>query len=145
MTAAIAWKLVTSRLAGPVGLGLAAVLLALWMGALLSGASDAAAKRRLAGELEAAEALAARHEAAARGWRRSFEAAEGLRAEERKSAVRAVAAAASSCAVRIAEARRSATAIHSIVTEETTHDPKGCPDRRLVPAERLRDALAPAH
>ena len=99
----------------------------------------------------------ARAEHAADGWRRNAEAwrsygegearalrqSETLRRQEQARAVAALADAESRCAARLSRARASARAIRDIVSKEPRRDPKGCPLRQLVPAERLRHAISP--
>lgn len=73
--------------------------------------------------------------------KQAFTDAEGLRRQEGSTARAAAQADAAQCSSRVAEARRSALAIHDIVSTEVPHDPQGCPVRVLVDPGRLRDAL----
>lgn len=77
-------------------------------------------------------------------WEASFREAEKLRAQERGEAVAAVDEEAKACDGRVAEARRSSSAIRAITRKEPTRDEADCPVRELVPAGSLRDALQPA-
>jgi hypothetical protein len=86
-----------------------------------------------------AQAWRAYGEGEARGFRQS----EALRREEQARAVAAVSDAEARCRERLSTARASDLAIRHIVSKEPGRDPKGCPLRELVPAERLRDAIAP--
>ncbi len=45
------------------------------------------------------------------------------------------------CIDRVAQARRSAQRIESIIERPVYVDPQGCAVRRIVPADELRDAL----
>ena len=74
----------------------------------------------------------------------AFDESERLRSEENDEARVALSEAEQSCTTRLAEARRSAAAIRSIVTEETRRDQNGCPVRGVVDPGRLRDALQPS-
>lgn len=48
------------------------------------------------------------------------------------------------CSARVAEARRSASAITELLNKEPAHDPQtSCPMRSLMDAGQLRDALDP--
>jgi len=76
-------------------------------------------------------------------WAGSFREAKALRIAERVTAIGAVDAAARSCDARVSAARRSAAAIHSLVTQEVPRDPQGCPVRQLLDPRRMRDALTP--
>lgn len=82
-----------------------------------------------------------RWSATALGWRASFRAAEGLRGREHAQAVHAIDAAAQACDARVAEARRSAIAIHTLVNKEPAYDADHCPVRSLLDPGQLRDAL----
>ena len=144
MIGAMIWRVVTSRMAGPMATAAAVLLAVLLMAALAGRAAEAARSARLTRDRDDWRAAAGRWQAAAEGWRASFRAGERIREEESASARAATEAAAAACAARVAAARRSAAAIETIVTKEVPRDANGCPDRRLVPAERLRDALVPA-
>lgn len=76
--------------------------------------------------------------------RAAFLESERLRKAEAEVARGALQSAEKSCGVRLAEARRSAAAIRSIVTQEPSHDAQGCPVRGVVPPNQLRDALQPS-
>ena len=130
------WNALRSRLAGPVASAAAVVFAGLWLATAAGRAAETAKVARLTVERDAWKAAAA-------GWQGSFAEAERLRQGERQRATAALARAEKSCAAQVAQARRSATAIQHIVTETVDHDANGCLARRLVPAERLRDALAP--
>lgn len=137
MILSLAWKALTARLAGPVATAAAITFAVLWLVSSAGQAAEAARGAVLRGERDG-------WKTAAVGWQASFHEAEARRRSEQDQAVAALARAESACAVKVAEARRSAAAIQGIVTEKVEKDAKGCPARRLVPVERLRDALAPA-
>ncbi len=103
----------------------------------------AAVQAGLQRELQASRLMAFSWEQSSRGWERSFRAAEGLRVQERTRAENAVSADADACDARVAEARRSSTAIRTIVRTEPARDQNNCPVREPIPNQRLRDALQP--
>src|SRR3954471_24472011 len=71
-------------------------------------------------------------------------ASEANRKTEHTAAVSALADAGKACDARVAEARRSAGAIKTIVEKPHAVDPAShCPVPDLVPARELRDALQP--
>lgn len=74
----------------------------------------------------------------------AFRQSEALRARERSQAVSALNDAGKACSARVARARASAAAIHTLVAKEPPRDPQGCPLRALVDAGELRDAIDPA-
>lgn len=74
----------------------------------------------------------------------SFRKSEAYRRQERATAVRAVDETSRACGARVARARASAAAIHTLVTKEPKHDAQGCPGRELVGADELRNAIDPA-
>ena len=80
---------------------------------------------------------------AARGWESSFRSSEANRTKEQDRAVDSVDLERKACTARIAEARRSARVIETIVTKEPTYDANRCPVRELVDPDRLREALDP--
>lgn len=47
------------------------------------------------------------------------------------------------CAARVAEARRSAQRIETIIEREVPRDPNGCPYRTRIDGRELRKALQP--
>lgn len=100
------------------------------------------AKRRAA-EAEAADWRGATEtwEANAKAWEASFRKAEAYRAQEHAAAVAAVNQAQAACDARVAQARKSALAIHNLVTKEVPRDPQGCPVRQLVDPRELRNAI----
>lgn len=109
-------------------------------------------RSQLARAASAAEDLrtAAREaDAQAEAYRSGWATCENRRGVELDRADAALAEAEVSCLAQIADARRSARAIESIVTKEPTYvqsDPL-CPavvQRELVDPDRLRDALAPS-
>jgi hypothetical protein len=136
MIGAILWSAVTSRLAGPVATALAGVLAFILVATLAGRAIDEGRITRLEVERDAWRTATGR-------WQAAREQSEASRLEERRAAEMSAAVADKACAARITAARRSSRVIHTIVQQEVGHDPKGCPLRGLVPAERLRDALAP--
>lgn len=89
------------------------------------------------------EQAATDYRLAANGWESSFRSSEAVRVYEHRKADAALASAAKSCAAEVAAARRSARAIETIVIKEPVYDPSGCPVRSVVPADLLREALAP--
>lgn len=102
--------------------------------------SDAATQR----DRDTWRTAARDYKAAAEGWQRSYRASEDIRAAEKAEGRAAATEASSACDARVAEARRSARAIETIVTKEVPRDPQGCPVRELVPAGELRNALRPS-
>jgi hypothetical protein len=78
--------------------------------------------------------------AAAKAWEKNFRYDARLREEERDDAVTAIKAAGRACDARVEAARKTTSAIQSIITRETTYDQAHCPVRRGVGFERLRDA-----
>lgn len=85
------------------------------------------------------------------GWRaaydqekRAFDESERLRLEYEAAAATAVADLNRTCAARVDEARRSATAIRSLITKEPARDPVShCPSRELADPGELWDAIVP--
>lgn len=86
------------------------------------------------------------YSAAAAGWEKNFRWDAHLRDIERSEAVGAIKAAGRACDARVEAARKTTSAIQSIITRETIYDQAHCPVRRGVGFERLRDStgLAPA-
>lgn len=78
-----------------------------------------------------------------RGWESSFRSSEANRKVEQDRAVDSVEDERKACTARIAEARRSARVIETIVTKEPTYDANRCPVRELVDPGQLREALDP--
>lgn len=76
-------------------------------------------------------------------WRAGFRESERLRKVDQGHARDAVREAGQACDARVATARASARAIERIVTREVPVDPRGCPVRRPVLTDELRDALQP--
>lgn len=145
MTAALIWSVLSSRLAGPIASAVAVALACFLVAAVIGQAGLKAEFNRLSKDRDAWKAAAGRWEASARALRSSFDEAEAIRVRETSQARLAADEARRSCDARVVSARRSARAIESIVTQEVAHDANDCPVRRLVPRERLRDALAPAN
>lgn len=135
------------------GVALRVLLWALGAGALMAAGGvawqntpwigPAAVEQRLEGERDQAKANAARWETSSHGWEASFHLAEGLRVGETARANAAVNADQTACDARVAEARRSSTAIRTIVRTEPARDQNNCPVRSPIPNQRLRDALQP--
>jgi len=94
--------------------------------------------------LHASRLETARETAKARAWEASYRQADALRREEQGRSLRAVSEADAMCEARVSKARRSASAIQTIVKTETRYDTTGCPVRSSVPVNSLRDALKPA-
>lgn len=82
--------------------------------------------------------------AKSRAWEASYRQAATLRLEEQARALRAASEDQAKCDARVAQARRSATAIQSIIQKVPSYDPNGCPLRQPVDRDSLRDALKPA-
>lgn len=82
--------------------------------------------------------------AVAASWGVSFHQSEALRTSETAASRAALAEAGKSCDARVAKARASATAIHSIITKEPKYDAAHCPVRALADPNQLRDAIDPA-
>lgn len=82
---------------------------------------------------------------AADGWQASFRASDANRTTEQRQAVTALTETANACEVRMKTARKSASAIRSIVNREPTYDASHCPQRSTVDAASLRDAISPTH
>ena len=81
--------------------------------------------------------------AKSRAWEASYRQAATLRAEEQSRALAAVSEGLAKCDARVAQARKSASAIQTIVKTETRYDTTGCPVRERVPDSLLNDALRP--
>lgn len=76
--------------------------------------------------------------------RTSVTTSEQRRDTEYRAAAASLSAAESACAVRVAEAHRSADRIRTLVEKPHATDPKtGCPVRALLRAGELRDAIRP--
>jgi hypothetical protein len=93
--------------------------------------------------LHASRLETARETARARAWEASYAQADALRREERGRALRAVSEAGAQCDARVSAARRSASAIQTIIQKVPTYDPNGCPVRSVIGSRELSDALAP--
>jgi hypothetical protein len=93
--------------------------------------------------LHAARLETRAEKARARAWEASYRQADALRREEQGRSLRAVSEADAMCEARVSKARRSASAIQTIVKTETRYDTTGCPVRERVPADLLQDALRP--
>jgi hypothetical protein len=143
MSLALVWSVLTSRAAGPVAVALAVALACFLAAALVGAAAQGARADGMKRERDRWRTTAGRWESAARGLRASFDETEALRRREAITAQAATDQASKACEARVATARRSARAIETIVNREVTRNANGCPDRGLVPVERLRDALAP--
>lgn len=63
--------------------------------------------------------------------------------EAREAAVTDAEQQAEECTARVAEARRSARAISTLLNQEIKHDEAGCPRPRVLDAGELRQALQP--
>ncbi len=94
-------------------------------------------------DIKASRLETARETARARAWEASYRQADALRREEQGRALRAVSEADAMCEARVSKARRSASAIQTIVKTETRYDTTNCPVRERVPADLLQDALRP--
>lgn len=77
-------------------------------------------------------------------WKASFTASERIRAREQSTANTAASTLSTQCDARVAEARRSAAAINTLVTKAPTYDASHCPVRSLFDHGSLRDALGAA-
>lgn len=81
---------------------------------------------------------------AAAGWETSFHDSEAIRAGETSTSRAAVNADATTCDARVAEARRSTSAIQMLTRKDPALDPAThCPVRSVMPSDSLRDALQP--
>jgi len=107
--------------------------------ALQSGRLDSAKA-----SLYASKAETARERANSRAWEASFRQSEAMRLKDQDAAARAVSEANAQCDARVSAARKSASAIQTIVKTETRYDASGCPVRERVPNGLLLDALKPA-
>lgn len=96
-----------------------------------------------ASSLEASRLETAREKASAAAWQASYRQADALRREEQGRALRAVSEGEAMCDARVARARKSSTAIQTIVKTETRYDSIGCPVRARVDPSLLQDALRP--
>jgi hypothetical protein len=96
-----------------------------------------------AASLHALRLEIAREKASAAAWQASYRQADALRREEQGRALRAVSEGEAMCDVRVSAARKSASAIQTIVKTETRYDTTGCPVRELIPSSLLNDALRP--
>lgn len=76
-------------------------------------------------------------------WERHARGVAKLRREEGRQAVNAIQEAGRACDARVAGARKSASAIRTIITREPTYDQNHCPVRERVDPGLLRDALRP--
>jgi len=81
---------------------------------------------------------------AAFAWKGRAESSERNRGIEQATARTSATNAQAACDARVATARRSAAAIHAIVSREVPRDANDCPVRQLVPAGELRDAFGAA-
>jgi len=93
--------------------------------------------------LHASRLETARETARARAWEASYRQADALRREEQGRAQRAVSEAGAQCDARVSAARRSASAIQTIIQKVPTYDSTGCPVRSVIGSRELSDALAP--
>jgi hypothetical protein len=93
--------------------------------------------------LHASRLETARETARARAWEASYRQADALRREEQGRALRAVSEAGTQCDARVSAARRSASAIQTIIQKVPTYDSTGCPVRSVIGSRELSDALAP--
>jgi hypothetical protein len=112
-----------------------------WTPYLGPKASAAGLERRL----DATESGAAAWKRHAEGWERLARRVDGARGDDARRASGAAAAADVACRSRIAAARASSRAIEALIFPEHAHEEPalGCPARRLLDHERLRDALDP--
>lgn len=76
-------------------------------------------------------------------WERHSRGVAKLRREEGRQAVTAATEADRACDARVAAARKSSTAIRSIIQKVPTYDQNHCPVRERVDPGLLRDALRP--
>lgn len=103
-----------------------------------------AVETRLGKDVDTWKAAEAKWEAAANGWQASFKSSEAIRDQETSTARAAVNSDAQACDARVAEARRSISALQALTRKEPTLDPAThCPVRALMPDDGLRDALQP--
>jgi hypothetical protein len=126
-----------------------ALLLRFWWAPVIAAALALAGVQTLRlkasdASLHASHLETARETARARAWEASYRQADALRREEQGRALRAVSEAGAQCDARVSAARRSASAIQTIIQKVPTYDKAGCPTRERVNADSLRDALKPA-
>jgi hypothetical protein len=79
--------------------------------------------------------------AAARSWEASFRQSERLRVEEVENARQAQAESARQCDIRVSKARKSASAIRSIISAPVKLDGQSCPVREMVDRGLLEEAI----
>lgn len=104
-----------------------------------------AVEARQVGQIASWKTSSDKWQAAAEGWEDSFHKGEALRGQETTAARAAVDDDAKACETRVAEARRSAQALKTLLAKETKIDPAThCPVRMLLPASGLQDALQPS-
>jgi hypothetical protein len=96
------------------------------------------------GRLDSAKASLYASRANSRAWEASVRQSEAMRLKDQNAAARAVSEADAQCDARVSAARKSASAIQTIVKTETRYDASGCPVRERVPDGLLLDALKPA-
>jgi hypothetical protein len=135
------WPFITSRLAGPIASGVAGVLLIatvwLWVGKHVADGKV----HGLTVDRDRWRANAVGWQAYGRSEKLAFDTEAARRASESKRALQALDGAALACDARVARARASALAIHSITTKEPRRDPNGCPVRALADPGELRTAI----
>lgn len=100
-----------------------------------------AVRQRLEAERDDWKSAAEDYRHAAERWHAARDESEAMRALETSVAQSAAASLIEQCGARVAEARRSARAIETLVTQEPTYDENRCPVRRLADPGQLRDAL----
>ncbi len=102
-------------------------------------------KAKVSADRDRWKATAAQYRASAVGWEKNFRWDARLRDQERVEAITAIKAAGRACDARVEAARKTTTALQSIITRETIYDQAHCPVRRGVGFDSLRDAtgLAP--
>jgi hypothetical protein len=86
------------------------------------------------------KATAGQFRASAIGWEKNFRWDAKLRDQERDEAIASIKAAGRACDARVEAARKTTSAIQSIITRETIYDQAHCPVRRGVGFDSLRDA-----
>jgi hypothetical protein len=118
--------------------GAVLLILLIWLGVSLGQVAH------LAKDRDNWKASAGEYLKAAGAWEASYRDDAGKRAKEGGDAIAATSAAAKACDARVAAARRSASAIQTIITKEPDYDQAHCPVRRPVGFDLLRDAAGAA-
>lgn len=95
---------------------------------------------KVAADRDRWKATAGQYFAAAAGWEKNFRLDAELRDQERAEAIASIKAAGRACDARVEAARKTTSALQSIISRETIYDQAHCPVRRGVGFDGLRDA-----